>query len=519
MTNHELWRWRVQQTPERRWLWYDGRTWSFGEFDEEVRRLASGLRQLGVRPGVRVLIGMNNRPETVMAHLALIQLGAVIVPLIPGMPFTELKHPIIDSEARILIADDPLLSVVVENVGECAELGRIVAVGVGDVDAPGVDVAHFEEVAAAAPLDQVRLDGHDENTLAHVLYTSGSTGKPKGVMLKGGSLYASGLGYSDRYAFSQHDTYFLATSLAHSLSAIAALGIGMLTGGGVAMVERFRPSTFWSAINESRATVSVLFATHLNLLLETDDGTPASGESSLRFVVTHIDHPRFRERFGVEMGTVWGMTETLVCIGSDPGYAGQLGAGYVGYPWPGAEVAVFHPDTFTQLGAGEPGELRLRHPQVMLGYLNDPDATARTLVDGWVRSGDRAIVDYSGRTYFAGRFKSMIKRSGENISAEEVEEALADSEAVAECVVFGVPDHVRSEEVAAVVVRRRGMDLDPAELRASCAQMLVRWKLPRYIVVQDEPLPRLPTGKVDRVSLAAAMDPASAWDAQRTGVR
>jgi crotonobetaine/carnitine-CoA ligase len=230
--------------------------------------------------------------------------------------------------------------------------------------------------------------------------------------------------------------------------------------------------------------------------------------------VTHIDHPGFRERFGIEMATIWGMTETLVCVGSDPGYAGELGQGYIGYPWPGAEVAVFDPETFERLGPGRHGELCLRHPQVMLGYLNDEEATARTLVDGWVRSGDRAIMDHSGRPYFAGRFKSMIKRSGENVSAEEVENALARHPSVAECVVFGVPDRIRSEEVAAVVVRRAGAELDPGELRESCADALVRWKLPRYIVVQDEPLPRLPTSKVDRVTISAELDPATAWDAE-----
>jgi crotonobetaine/carnitine-CoA ligase len=131
-----------------------------------------------------------------------------------------------------------------------------------------------------------------------------------------------------------------------------------------------------------------------------------------------------------------------------------------------------------------------------------------------VRSGDRGIVDHSGRAYFAGRFKLMIKRSGENVSAEEVEAALAAHPAVAECVVVGVPDRIRSEEVAAIVVRRSGSTLEPAALREACAARLVRWKLPRYISVQDEPLPRLQTGKVDRVSLASSLDVGAAWDAE-----
>ena len=516
MTNRELWHWRVQQTPDRRWLWYEGREWTFGEFDVEVRRLAAGLAELGVGPGVRVLIGMINTAETVQVHLALAELGAVLVPLVPGMPFSELRYPIEHSGAAILIAGDPIASLVFENRDQCTSIEQVVVAG----DVPGASgdgVTALGDAIADAPLEHAPLEGQDDQTLSHIVYTSGSTGKPKGVMLKAGAAHASGLGYADRYAITADDTYLLPTTLAHSLGALAALGIGMVTGGCVAVVERFRPSKFWGDVEASGATVSVLFATHLNLLLETDNGTPARGESSLRFVVTHIDHPGFRERYGIEMSTIWGMTETLVCVGSDPGYAGELGPGYIGYPWPGAEVAVFDPETFERLGPGEHGELCLRHPQVMLGYLNDPEASAATLVDGWVRSGDRAVLDHSGRPYFAGRFKSMIKRSGENVSAEEVENALGRHADVAECVVFGVPDRLRSEEVAAVVVRRAGSDIDPEELRESCADVLVRWKLPRYIAVQDEPLPRLPTSKVDRVTIASELDLAASWDADATG--
>jgi crotonobetaine/carnitine-CoA ligase len=150
----------------------------------------------------------------------------------------------------------------------------------------------------------------------------------------------------------------------------------------------------------------------------------------------------------------------------------------------------------------------------MLGYLKDPEATAQTLVDGWVRSGDQGVIDDAGRLLFVGRIKNVIKRSGENVSAEEVEEELMRNPDVAECTVFGVPDPVRTEEVAAVVVRSAGAAADPAALREACAERLVRWKLPRYVVVRDEPLPRLANGKLDRVALRASVDLDKAWDAR-----
>jgi carnitine-CoA ligase len=239
------------------------------------------------------------------------------------------------------------------------------------------------------------------------------------------------------------------------------------------------------------------------------------GSSTLRYVVTHADIPAFRDRFGVELGTIWGMSETLICVGSDPGYRGELGPGYVGHPFAGGEVGIFD-ENFERVGPYQYGELCLRHPMAMLGYLKDPEATAATLRDGWVRSGDRGYMDHSGRAFFAGRYKAMIKRSGENVSAEEVEAALLEHPDVSECVVVAVPDRLRTEEVGAVVVRRAGTEGDPAQMREACSARLVRWKLPRYILVRDEPLPRLGNGKIDRTSTAALIDPTSTWDAEKS---
>lgn len=510
MTNRELWQWRVERTPDRRWLWCDDREWTYAEFDLEVRRLAAGLRRLGIDAGTRVLVGMGNRPEAVQTHLALIQLGAVIVPLVPGMPFDELAYPMRHSEATVLVADDQITTELTGRRADWPWVETLVVLGDAEIDG----AERFEELASSEPLDHAPLDGHDDQSLALIVYTSGSTGRPKGVMLRAGAQYWCGLGYADLYAFTSEDTYLLPMTLAHSLGATAALGIPMVTGGALALAERFRPTRFWDVVQRSGATISVLFQAHLALLLEVDDGSVETGSTSLRFVVTHAYLPEFVDRYGVELGTIWGMSESLGCVGTDPGYRGELGAGYVGRSFVGGEVQVFD-EQLQPCPAFGFGEICYRHPQAMLGYLKDPDATRGTLVDGWVRSGDRGYLDHSGRLYFAGRFKAMIKRSGENVSAEEVEQALVRDPAVAECVVVGVPDRLRSEEVGAVVVPRAGASIDPAALRDACGERLVRWKLPRYILLREEPLPRLASGKIDRVQVAGLLEPAAAWDAEQ----
>ena len=148
----------------------------------------------------------------------------------------------------------------------------------------------------------------------------------------------------------------------------------------------------------------------------------------------------------------------------------------------------------------------------MLGYLADEEATAATLTDGWVRSGDIGLEREGGRFFFAGRLKNLIKRSGENVSGEEVEAALDEHPLVAESLVFGVPDRLRTEEVAALVVVVPGSEPDPAEIVGSLTDRLARWKLPRYVTLSEEPLPRLGNGKIDRMRAKAMFDPAGAWD-------
>jgi acyl-CoA synthetase (AMP-forming)/AMP-acid ligase II len=511
LSGRELWRRRVEQTPDRPFLLFEARSWSFADFDVETRRLAAGLRRIGVERETRVLVGMANRPETVMLQLALQELGAVLVPLLPGMTFGEYEFLVNHCEAGFLVAEEPIASAILGGHEALPQLNRFVLLG--DVEPPaGVAAERLEELFASEPLPHEELEGYDDRSLALILYTSGSTGRPKGVMIGAGSMPSVGEAFSERFGITAEDNYFVPLPLAHAVGSVTAIGISLHNGCPLTLADRFSPSTFWRHVTENGATTAVLFPTHLNLLLETDDGTPAAGESSFRLAITHSYVRRFRERFGVEIATVWGMTETTICAGSEAGYLGEHGENYVGTPMRGTEVGILD-ENMRELPPGEPGEICLRHPHVMLGYLKDPEATARTLVDGWVRSGDRGVADEEGRVFFVGRFKNMIKRSGENVSAEEVELAIGDHPDVTECAVFGVPDPIRTEEVLAVVVRRAGAEVDPAEIRDAAAAHLVRWKLPRYVVVRDRPLPRLPNGKIDQLELRAAVDLEQAWDA------
>jgi acyl-CoA synthetase (AMP-forming)/AMP-acid ligase II len=513
-TGRELWHRRCRESADRPFLHVEGHTWTVAEFDEAQRRFAAGLVGLGVRRGDRVLLGMSNRAETLMLLFAVQELGAVAVPLQGELTVDELAFRIEHSGGVVLVADGAVGGSLVTALDRFPRLTAVVLDGVPPgVEAGRATVVELDALGRTAPLDPP-LPGYSDRDPALVLYTSGSTGRPKGVVLGAGVFPSAGRAFAEHFGITESDNYFLPLTMGHAIGALVAPAIATWTGGALTIVDRFSPSRFWQQVAEHEATVSILFPAHLNLLMETQQKAPPAGAIPMRHIITHVWMEAFRQRFGVELSTVWGMTETgALCSGSEPGYRGQW-EGYVGTPMAGVEIGVFD-ESFTRLGPGDIGEIALRHDQVMLGYLDDPEATATTLVDGWIRSGDYGEVDEEGRLFFRGRLKNMIKRSGENISPEEVENVLIEHPDVVECLVFGVPDAIRTEEVAAVVVTRGAVA--PEDVLEFAATRLTRLKLPRYLVVDSEPLARLGNGKIDRPGIKRGFHVQSAWDRQDTG--
>jgi crotonobetaine/carnitine-CoA ligase len=326
-------------------------------------------------------------------------------------------------------------------------------------------------------------------------------------MLNAGSFVTAGFGFAEKFVITAGDNYFLPLTMAHAIGALVAPAIAVATGGVLTLADRFSPGRFWQQVRESGATCSILFPAHLNLLLS---AAQDSGDTPLRLIITHAWDERFATRFGVGLATVWGMTETgAMATGSTPGAARGARAGYVGTPMTGVEIGVFGPDG-SRLPPGDVGEIRLRHEHVMLGYLNDPEETSRMLVGGWVCSGDEGVVEADGSVYFLGRKRHMIKRSGENISPDEVAEALLTHPAVIEALVFGVADDVRTEEVAAVLVVEQ--DARPEDILAVAGKRIAARKLPRYVAVTTAALPRLGNGKIDRKNVVEGFALESAWD-------
>ncbi|MFV0463921.1 MAG: class I adenylate-forming enzyme family protein [Nostocoides sp.] len=514
-TGREAWARRVRLSASQPFLLADGQVFTYGEVHERAARYAGALVGLGVELGTRVMVGLSNRAETMVLHVALLQLGAVAVPLQGGLTFEELAYQIHHCEARILIADAPVTETLAPRLAELPQIRVFVADGTMPTAAspptdPSPTTLPLRALEEGPRLPWRELPGHGRQSPALILYTSGSTGRPKGVILPSGAFPSAGAAFNDRFGFGPADTYFLPLTMAHALGVLTAPAMAVMAGGGLSIVDGFSPTRFWSQVAHNGSTASILVPTHLNLLLETADAAgPVDVPTSLRLVITHAWNEPFRARFSAELALVWGMTETgALCTGGAPGHKGERD-GFVGTPMTGVHVET-RDETGQAQPPGQAGEICLHHPDAMIGYLKDPDATAATLEEGWVRSGDLGVLDERGALTFLGRIKNMIKRSGENISAEEVEAAFTALPGVSECLAFGIPDRIRHEEVAVVVVCPE--PIPPAELIAQVAQSLARWKVPRFLAMQDLPLPRLGNGKVDRTTAQQDFDPSCAYD-------
>jgi acyl-CoA synthetase (AMP-forming)/AMP-acid ligase II len=495
-TGRMMWHARVAATPDRDYLIGPGRRWTFAETDTAMRRVATGLSAIGVGPGIRVGVGLVNSEETMLVHLALRELKAVIVPLVPGLTEPELRFQLRHSGVELLIIGSPLAEVGEGLIDDLPRIRSIVRADRGELDALHDNPPR--ETVQAGPDEP-----DDELAPWAILYTSGSTGRPKGVVLPAGAFSSAGSGYADMFELRQGDNYLLATPMAHAVGALTAQAMSIYCGCRLTIVDRFSPSAFWGQVLAHDATVSILFPAHLNLLLETQSGAPAAGTTPLRLVITHMWHDAYLERFGGDLALCWGMTETgAASTGGHPGER-PMRPGFVGRAMHDVELAV------------DGGEIRLRHRHRMLEYLDDPVATAETVTpDGWVRSGDVGELDDEGRLFYGGRIKNMIKRSGENISPEELENALVEHGEVSEVLVVGVPDPIRTEEVAAIVVAAPGTDPQPEQLVAFLADGLARFKLPRYVSVRAEALARLANGKIDRRKIVGDLDLHACWDRQ-----
>ncbi len=485
----------------------DGGEFSFAEILEPTRDLIERYRSAGFGHGHRAVLLLENRPEFFHHYLALNALGVSIVPLNPDYRRGEMRYVVEHSEAHVGVAVPNRL----------AEL----AAATNGLEIPLMDTENLP-AAFPAPARQAADSARPaRESEAALLYTSGTTGRPKGCRLSNHYMLTAGAWYIGTGGLSQIrpecERVLNPLPLFH-MNALACTASGMMLAGGCLITpDRFHPASWWQDVADTEATVIHYLGVMPPILLNREPA-PAEVSHKVRYGfgagVDPVLHGPFEERFGFPLIEGWGMTETGRFINDnfDPR---QVGTRCIGRPREGLEVSVID-DNGEPAALGEPGELCVRSAAAdpregfFSGYLKDPEATEEAWRGGWFHTGDVVCRDGEDRLYFVDRKKNIIRRSGENIAAAEVEAVIQGLDAVAQVAVIAVADELREEEVMACIVAMPGQVVGQAAARAvfdHCHQSLAYFKAPGYVLFRDS-LPTTGTQKVQKTELFAAdVDP------------
>lgn len=476
-----------------------GRSITYGQLREQVAGFAGALVELGVQAGERVVIACDNSPMFVVAYLGAMRMGAVAVPLNPASPGPELAQQAAQVGTSVAVVG-PAAAESWSRI-DASAIGELRAV-VASSDGSVAGAMSFEDAVAHAPAAIVEREPGD---LAALLFTSGTAGAPRAAMLTHDNLLANIAQSRTRAdAIRTDDLVYCVLPLHHIFGMNAVLGGALHAGATVLLVQRFDPTTAIESIAERKVTV-VPGAPPMWVAWANFAEAPATSFSSVRLALSGAaklpeDASRsFTARFGVPILEGYGLTEAAPVVTSSVGLEPRIGS--IGVPLAGVEVRVVDPDGADVL-AGDAGEIWVRGRNVFAGYWGDPTATAAVLdSNGWLHTGDIAVVDDEGYVFLVDRAKDLIIVSGFNVYPAEVEEVISELDSVAEVAVVGVPHPHTGEAVKAYVVRAPGADPDEEEIIAYCAENLARYKCPSKVLFVDE-LPKGLSGKVLRRVLA-----------------
>ncbi len=472
---------------------------TYGELRDQVACMRGGLTGLGLDEGDRVGIVCANNWYFVVSYLAVLGGGFVAVPLNPNSPPRELERELADIGARAVIVGPSGRKGVHQMVrAQCPALEHVI-VSQGE-DIPEAIV--LDELLTGAPGPLVEREADD---LAVLMFTSGTAGRPKAAMLSHGNL-ASNIDQmaADDDAASADDVTFGVLPLFHIFGLNVVLGRSLTRGSTVLLIERFDPVSALEAI-ENHGVTTVPGAPTMWAAWAAMPGVTPKAMRSVRLgssgaaKLTPEVAENVRRRLGVTLLEGYGLTECSPVVTSTLGLTPRPGS--IGVPVVDLELRLVDADGEDVL-IGDAGEIWVKGPNVFRGYWNDPAATKAALTDdGWLRTGDVAVVDDDGFLYLVDRAKDLIIVSGFNVYPAEVEDVLLEHSAVDQCAVIGVDHPYSGEAVKAYVVAAAGRSIEEDELVDFCAERLARYKCPEKVMFVDE-LPHNVTGKVLRRALS-----------------
>ena len=477
----------------------DGKRLTWLELRAAVNRAANALRHIGIGKGTHVAALLPNVIEFPILWLALARLGAVLVPVNIGYTAREVTYALEDSDAAYLVVHDGLLPLFESLENQLVPRERVVVVGARAKDYPH----HWAALVAAAAEIFTPTDPVGPDDLMNIQYTSGTTGFPKGCMLPHrywvviGQSCAAAFGTRVERVYGGFNFFYMICQrfLAHC----------MIQGSTLFVPRKPAIRDFMVHVRAHRCDYASVFESSVYKYAPHPEDAHNVLKVVNTFGLTKEYHADFQRRFDVLAQEFYGMTEVgLVLYMPTHEVMAMVGKGACGVEAPFARLMIAD-EHGKPVKQGESGELCVKGPAILKGYYKKPEANAESFRDGWFRTGDMFRQDARGFFYIVGRFKDMVRRSGENIAAREVEAVLRGLPQVQDAAVVPVPDDFRGEEVKAYISLMPGLtreDLTPQQIAAHCEARLARFKVPRYIEYKDV-FPRTESGRVQKKKLIA----------------
>ncbi|MGG3564054.1 long-chain-fatty-acid--CoA ligase [Neobacillus rhizosphaerae] len=468
---------------------------TYADLDNEVDCVAAGLSSIGIRKGDKVALLLGNCPEFVTAYYGILRAGAVVVPINPTYTSAEISYILSNSHAKAVITDSPLESTISPLKEQLEHLKMVI---------------YTESIKSELSWEVLFQETNDifvgpsihEDDLAVILYTSGTTGKPKGAMLSHRNMASNVESLSKLTEFTEGDRMITVLPMFHVFSMSVCINLPIACGATIVIVPKFSPAEVIKTIRREKATLFAGVPTMFSFMLQLPETTAAdlssiracfSGGASIPVELLH----RFEEKYNVQIIEGYGLSETAPVTAFNP-LRGTRKPGSVGIDIPDVKNKVVDPDGM-EVPRGEVGELIVKGPNVMMGYLGMPEATFSALKDGWFYTGDLARMDEEGYIYIVDRKKDMILVGGYNVYPREVEEVLYQHPAIVEAAVIGITDTEYGESVKAFVVSNdECLTID--DILHFCQDKLAKYKLPKLVEFMKE-LPKNSTGKILRRAL------------------
>ncbi len=490
----------IEKLGKKLALVFEDREYTNIQIQEMGKRLASGLKSLGIGRGDHVVVSMPNSPEVWACFGAIWRLGAVIVPIMFLLGEDETRYILDHCDARLVITSQDLLEKINKARGGIECLKRVVVLGGRDEG----DCLNFETLVGGSP----RMEGYEEmaeDDPALMIYTSGTTGRPKGVMLTHNNLFSNAAAAWEANEWDRPPVSIVCLPLAHSFG-VVTMNAGNLNpykdSFGV-LLRWFDPEEIFRLIEKYRANNFIGVPTMYQVLLNHPAGDRYDTSSLERCTISAAPvseelYRAFTTKFNCKMYEGYGLTEAspavALCRPNAPYKKGSCGT-----PIPGVEVRIVDIEDKT-LPPGEQGEILVRGPNVMKGYYKNPEATQETLRGGWLHTGDVGYLDEENFLYITDRIKDMIIKGGYNIYPSEIEGYLVEHPAVWEASVIGIPDEKYGEEIMAFIVRKPDQKISGEDILSFAQSRMTKFKCPVRVSFL-EALPKNLVGKVDKKQL------------------